>query len=622
MQHRAELATDAFDLIVGETRVDHGIFRPIRRQEHLPNLDSVHNARSVVAQEALSHQDQSEHEAELDPQRIGFVSQPLEEMDAQLVVHQQFFPLLFDGNTGLEVAERLLRGTGPSLEGIIRPAEALADLEKDGVELLTLLKGSAGDRATARGGFDLPLLGHRGFRSPCPETSYTPTSWLTSPPATNAIGDGSVQSVKPDDRRRSSNLSPERHAVKNSAKGASKLQEFTDSWRSEIDEVIFRHALASCANGRILGESWGAARSVRLCVDGPPGINLPQGGTAVANYRKFRKTQQYRSTRRGWRNIAFFGVGVVALWFVYPILDPPIQPDRPSSYAARPALTTDRPEVPQAGPVRMDVTEKGADAPRRKVPITKIENPSRRAESLVAAGKDALANGDPIAARTHFSEAMMLGVAEASMLRAELTRLGSESIFSPRIFDNDPFVERYVIKTGDSLAKIATKNKISAELLADINGIRDVNLIRAGRTIKVIRGPFRAIVRKKDFSLDVYLDQTFVQHFRVGLGQDSSTPTGEWRVGTKLKNPTYYPPRGGDIVAADDPRNPLGERWIALIGVSGEAAGQHRYGIHGTNDPESIGQSVSMGCIRMFNEDVEALYTYLVTKHSTVTVVE
>ena len=272
----------------------------------------------------------------------------------------------------------------------------------------------------------------------------------------------------------------------------------------------------------------------------------------------------------------------------------------------------------------MDVTEKGADAPRRKVPITKIENPSRRAESLVAAGKNALANGDPIAARTHFSEAMMLGVAEAeaSMLRAELTRLGGESIFSPRIFDNDPFVERYVIKTGDSLAKIATKNKISADLLADINGIRDVNLIRAGRTIKVIRGPFRAIVRKKDFSLDVYLDQTFVQHFRVGLGQDSSTPTGEWRVGTKLKNPTYYPPRGGDIVAADDPGNPLGERWIALIGVSGEAAGQHRYGIHGTNDPESIGQSVSMGCIRMFNEDVEALYTYLVTKHSTVTVVE
>ena len=351
---------------------------------------------------------------------------------------------------------------------------------------------------------------------------------------------------------------------------------------------------------------------------GSHGLNLLQGGNAVANYHKYRKKG------RGRRNFALLGVGVVALWFAYPLLDPPVTADRPVPQAVRPALTTDRPEVLQEGPVREDVTEKGADARSRKVPAAKIEESSRRAETLVAAGKDALANGDPIAARTHFSEAMMLGVSEADapMLRAELTRLGSESIFSPRIFDNDPFVERYVIKTGDSLAKIAAKNKISADLLADINGIRNKNLIRAGQTIKIVRGPFRAIIHKKKFALDVYLDQTFVQHFRVGLGQDSSTPTGAWRIGTMLKNPTYYPPRGGDIVAADDPANPLGERWIALVGVSGEAAGQQRYGIHGTSKPESIGQNVSMGCIRMFNEDVEALYSYLVTKHSTVTVVE
>ena len=72
------------------------------------------------------------------------------------------------------------------------------------------------------------------------------------------------------------------------------------------------------------------------------------------------------------------------------------------------------------------------------------------------------------------------------------------------------------------------------------------------------------------------------------------------------------------LSAARGGQNPLGERWIGLEGVSGEALGQKRYGIHGTIAPESIGMSVSLGCIRMYNEDVEALYTYLVEKHSTV----
>jgi lipoprotein-anchoring transpeptidase ErfK/SrfK len=136
----------------------------------------------------------------------------------------------------------------------------------------------------------------------------------------------------------------------------------------------------------------------------------------------------------------------------------------------------------------------------------------------------------------------------------------------------------------------------------------------------LIRGPFRAVVDSKNFGMDVYLGSTYVRHYRVGLGVDDSTPRGTWQVSTKLVNPTYYPPRGGDILAADNPNNPLGERWIGLDGVGGEAFGQQRYGIHGTIEPDSIGTNSSLGCIRMFNEDVEALYSYLIEKHSTVDV--
>lgn len=243
---------------------------------------------------------------------------------------------------------------------------------------------------------------------------------------------------------------------------------------------------------------------------------------------------------------------------------------------------------------------------------------------MLAAGRKALERGDLVAARAHLSEALLLGIEEPdlSLVRAELTRIGNETVFSPRIIENDPLVSRYVIQPGDALGKIARANKVSAEVLASINGIVDVNRIRAGQSIKVITGPFRAVVHKQSYTMEVFIGNTFVKQFRVGLGADDSTPKGEWRVSTKLVNPTYYPARGGQIVAADDPSNPLAERWIGLIGVSGEAVGQQRYGIHGTIEPESIGRSVSLGCIRMYNEDVEALYTYLVEQHSTVMVVD
>jgi lipoprotein-anchoring transpeptidase ErfK/SrfK len=199
-------------------------------------------------------------------------------------------------------------------------------------------------------------------------------------------------------------------------------------------------------------------------------------------------------------------------------------------------------------------------------------------------------------------------------------RWGEETVFSPRVYENDPLVARYVLQPGDTLARIASENRVTADFLAAINHIPDKNRVRAGQTIKIARGPFHAVVEKKAYILEIYLGDTFVREFQVGLGAADSTPSGKWTVSSKLANPTYYPPRGGSIVAADDPANPLGERWIGLTGVEGSAVGQERYGIHGTIEPESIGKSTSMGCIRLLNADVELLYTYLVEKHSQVTV--
>lgn len=323
-----------------------------------------------------------------------------------------------------------------------------------------------------------------------------------------------------------------------------------------------------------------------------------------------------------WFAFLALSVAIVASWW-WLIRGPDAKPQAEATLALgpKPTLTTDRPEiVPEVGP-RSDVSEKGAgDTANTSGESTPPD--AGRIRSLINAGKQALAHNELVTARAHFSEAMALGAdgEDAAFLQAELTRIGNETVFSSRLFENDPLTERYIIQPGDSLAKIASKNRVSADLLATINNIRNKHLIRAGQSIKLIKGPFRAVVDRATFSLDVYLGNTFVRHYRVGLGADGSTPSGEWRVGTKLTNPTYYPPRGGQIIAADDPQNPLGERWIGLVGTGGEALGQERYGIHGTIEPESIGREQSLGCIRMYNEDVEELYTYLVEKHSTVTI--
>lgn len=78
----------------------------------------------------------------------------------------------------------------------------------------------------------------------------------------------------------------------------------------------------------------------------------------------------------------------------------------------------------------------------------------------------------------------------------------------------------------------------------------------------------------------------------------SNTPLGYYHVISKLINPIWYPPWGGKPVLPG-PDNPLGYRWIGFYSD---------YGIHGNNAPASIGTLASLGCIRMYEKDVEELF--------------
>lgn len=255
-------------------------------------------------------------------------------------------------------------------------------------------------------------------------------------------------------------------------------------------------------------------------------------------------------------------------------------------------------------------------APRNATPIATSVS-MRDVDALISAGR-------LVEARQKLSAATA-GQAPMQMdpiVRRELLELADDTIFSAQAFPEDPLVTIHVINSGEVLQNIGKRYNITAGLLARINNISNPNRIRVGQRIKALNGPLHAVVYKHSFDMFIYLGDTLIHHFKVGLGADGSTPTGVWRVGDKLTNPTYFPPRGGPVVSANDPDNPLGEFWIGLRGIDGEALGQMSYGIHGTNEPNSIGKSMSMGCIRLSNDDIAFLYEMLAPGQSTVTVYE
>ena len=117
------------------------------------------------------------------------------------------------------------------------------------------------------------------------------------------------------------------------------------------------------------------------------------------------------------------------------------------------------------------------------------------------------------------------------------------------------------------------------------------------------------------FTLELYLQNTFVKTYPVGLGKPGfETPTGEWRVrpGDKHIKPPWTDPDTGRVYRGDDPDYPLGSRWIGLEGLSGNALGRTGFALHGTNDPNQIGRPGSRGCIRLHNGDAVAVYNMLI----------
>ncbi|HIE99808.1 MAG TPA: LysM peptidoglycan-binding domain-containing protein [Planctomycetes bacterium] len=162
------------------------------------------------------------------------------------------------------------------------------------------------------------------------------------------------------------------------------------------------------------------------------------------------------------------------------------------------------------------------------------------------------------------------------------------------------FAEPHFVEFGDTLESIAQKYQVPWQYLARLNSTSPETL-QAGQKLKVLNGPFGAVVDLNSFEMTIHAHGWYVHRYRIGVGKDQGTPVGEFTVQIKRENPKWVQPNG-QIVAADDPHNPLGEYWIGL--------GEH-IGIHGTIAPESIGTETSRGCIHLADGDITEVFNLL-----------
>ncbi|ARK29500.1 L,D-transpeptidase family protein [Halalkalibacter krulwichiae] len=148
----------------------------------------------------------------------------------------------------------------------------------------------------------------------------------------------------------------------------------------------------------------------------------------------------------------------------------------------------------------------------------------------------------------------------------------------------------HTVRMGETLFSISEDYRVLLSALIAANPGIDPNMIIVGQRIR-IPGlpspdtiPYTIHISLNNRTLTLMDLDTILKVYPVGVGRMlHETPVGDFIIVNRAPNP------GG----------PFGTMWLSLSKKS--------YGIHGTNDPASIGHYVSLGCIRMFNEDVEEL---------------
>ncbi|SHE55162.1 Putative peptidoglycan binding domain-containing protein [Tissierella praeacuta DSM 18095] len=197
---------------------------------------------------------------------------------------------------------------------------------------------------------------------------------------------------------------------------------------------------------------------------------------------------------------------------------------------------------------------------------------------------------------------------EVLKLKSFLKKKGYTDIVDGYYFDNKTknIVARYQKENGlqsDGIVGKNTYQKINEDM--ELNKI-SISEIEVEFTSEISIGDF-IIINKSSNTLYHIREKKIVKKYPVATGKlPEYTPEGKFTIVTKYVNPAWGGAGKHKPIKGGEPNNPLGKRWMGL-----SIRGGGSYGIHGNSNKNSIGKYISLGCVRMYNEDVEALYNLI-----------
>ena len=157
------------------------------------------------------------------------------------------------------------------------------------------------------------------------------------------------------------------------------------------------------------------------------------------------------------------------------------------------------------------------------------------------------------------------------------------------------------VVVGDTLGKISRQYNVTMDMVRIPNAMTG-DIVRVGQKLRIWTGKFTVNVSKSQNVLMLKSDEDILKVYSVSTGANNSTPIGTFKIVNKIENPVWYKDTGA-VIPPESPDNALGSRWLGFD--------MKGYGIHGTLQPDKIGQQVTAGCVRMRNPDVEELYRIL-----------
>jgi lipoprotein-anchoring transpeptidase ErfK/SrfK len=153
------------------------------------------------------------------------------------------------------------------------------------------------------------------------------------------------------------------------------------------------------------------------------------------------------------------------------------------------------------------------------------------------------------------------------------------------------------VRRGETLKEIGKQYEIPWQLLANVNGIENPDVLVPGTKLKIVPGPFRAEVDLTRNELTLFVDRLYAGRFPISVGGDPAPQPGDYQVHDKQVGRTYYA-GDGRTIPAEDPSNPFGQIWIDL---GGDVC------IHGTANTGDA----RLGCISLSPVDANDVYGIL-----------